>query len=172
MDIPTRTWSTATDLPESLIFSSAALCKGSVHFLGGEMGYNGVEKRCMFSCSVDDLLRSCTRTQDRKRRNSEPLVNILRTTPGPPVTHSACVAFRGQPRSIGGRGADRKPTSAVYGLSAETESWSIVSYMRMTRSECFAVVLPGDEILHRDEVLVVGGNSTSGKTATLELGTV
>lgn len=172
MDIPTHTWSSATDLPESLIFSSAALCGGRLHFLGGEMGYNGVEKHCMFSCSMDDLLRSCTRARDRKRRNSEPLVNIWRTTHGPPVTNSACVGFRGQLLSIGGKGADRKPTSAVYGFSAETRTWSIVSYMCMTRSACFAVVLPGDEILHRDEVLVVGGNSTSGKTDTLELGTV
>jgi serine/threonine protein kinase len=172
LDIATSTWSTAADLPESLIFSSAALCEGNVYFLGGEMGYNGVEKQCMFSCSVDDLQRSCTRVRDRKRRNSEPLVNIWKLIRGPPVTRSACVAFRGQLLSIGGKGADRMPTSAVYRFCPETGCWSIISYMCMTRSKCFAVVLPEDETWHRDEVLVVGGNSTSGKTDTIELGTV
>ena len=171
MDTLTKphTWSTAANLPEALIFSSAALCGGHIHFLGGVMGYIGAEKRCMFSCSMDNLLRSCTRGRDRKHK---PLVNTWRTTPGPPVTNSTCVAFRGQLLSIGGNGADGKPTSAVYGFNAETGTWSIVSYMCMPRSKCFAAVLPGDEILHRDEVLVVGGNSTNGKTDTLELGTV
>lgn len=173
MDIPTHTWFTATDLPEALIFSSAALHGGELYLLGGEVGYNGVEKHCLFTCCLEDLLKSRARTpREKKRRTSEPPINVWRQFPGAPVTRSACVAFQGCILSIGGRGSDRKPTSAVYAFDVDTRSWKQVSYMAMTRSKCFAVVLPGDEIRHGDEVLVVGGRSSSGKTDTLELGTV
>lgn len=66
--------------------------------------------------------------------------------------------------SVGGKGEDKKPTSAVYWYSEG--AWQLVSYMSMTRSKCFAAVLPGDEIL------VVGGNTYSGKTDVLEVGKV
>lgn len=184
MDIPSHTWSVAADLPEALIFASVTLCSGTLYLLGGLKGYNRIEKQSMFSCSVDDLLKSRVRLRERRRRSSGSetlVVNVWRTAPGPPVTHSACVAFRGQVLSVGGDGADMRPTCAVYGLNVETGAWGLVSYMTMTRSKCFAVVLPGDEILHhQEELLVVGGRtfSTAGrksfveKTDTMELGTV
>lgn len=166
MDISTRTWLIATELPEALIFSSATVCRGDIFFLGGETGYNGVEKNSMFTCSIEDLHGSRTNkvvTRDRKRRTE-----VWRKIVGPPVTQSACVSFRGQVLSIGGRGNDLKPTSAVYSYNSKTSMWhqEAVSYMTLTRSKCFA--LP----LYEDKILVVGGNTHSGKTDTLEIGTL
>ena len=173
MDIDTCSWSTATDLPEPLIFSSTTLCGGVVYFFGGEVGYHGVEKSSMFSCSLQDLLKSRTKTsRDRKRKMSEPLVNIWKESAGPPVSQSACITFQGQVLSIGGKGSDKMPTSAVYVLNADTASWTNAGYLTTPRSKCFAVVLPGDEIMHSEEVLVVGGKTSSGKTDTLEIGTL
>ena len=150
---PTGTWQVAADLPEALIFSSSVFSNGHIYFLGGEMGYNGVEKKMMITCSLHQLLGSRI---PHKRRGFDPPLNIWSKTPGPPVTQSACVAYQGQILSVGGRGEDSKPTSAVYGFDAATNSWSLISYMRTTRSKSFAVVLPGDSEEGKSQLLVVG----------------
>ena len=145
------------------------------------MGYNGVERNLMVSCSIDQLLGSRIKAP-HKRRGSDPPLNIWSKISGPPVTQSACVAYRGRILSMGGKGEDQRPTSAVYGFNADTNSWSrlVSGYMNMTRSKCFAVVLPGDhkeeeeaqQLQENDKILVVGGHTNAGKTDTLETGTL
>ena len=133
----------------------------------------------MISCSVDQLLGTRAKAPHR-RKGSDPPLNIWSKNPGPPVTRSACVAYQGRILSIGGKGEDRRPTSAVYQFNADTTSWSVVSYMSMTRSKCFAVALPGEGRDERsgvvrdngEKILVVGGYTSAGKTDSLETGSM
>ena len=179
MDInprPTGTWQVVADLPEALIFSSSFFSNGQIYFLGGEMGYNGVEKNVMITCLLHQLLMSRVKTLHKRRGADPPPTNIWSKTLGPPVTQSAYVVYQGQILSIGGKGEDSKPTSAVYGFDADTNSWSLVSCMRTTRSKSFAVVLPEDSeegsVSGRSKLVVVGGNTTAGRTDTVETGTL
>ena len=173
----TSTWSTAKDLPEALVYSSTALSAERLFFLGGQVGYNGVERNIMFTCSLEDLLRSCSggsnRTSHKLRSVEPPFLNVWRKAVGPPVTRSACVSFRGRVLSVGGRGEDRRPTSAVYEYVEREGVWRLLpgSYLTTTRSKCFAAVVTVGASREEEEIIVVGGNTTSGKTDTLEVGT-
>ena len=166
MDSSTNTWYRALDLPEALYFSSASLSGEKIYFLGGHMGYNSVERNLMFSCSIDDLRKSFTSNRTRRRRSSsEAPANMWKTVAGPPTTRSACICFHDQILAIGGKGLDGKATSAVYGYNEHTNSWSTVSYMTTTRSQCFAITLSDEQIL------VVGGVTAHfGTTNTIEVG--
>ena len=168
MDIVNRNWSVAANLPESLICSSSTILGDNVYLLGGQMGYNGVEKNLMFTCSITDLLKSSTKGP-HKRKFAEPPLNIWKIIRGPLTTRSACVTFQGQVLAIGGRGEDNKATSAVYSYNRDNSSWSVVSYMTTTRANCFAMTVLQEGV---EGILVVGGVTFNGRTCGIEIGTL
>ena len=161
MNTDTYTWSVAVNLPEALLCSSATFRDGQIYLLGGEFGYNGVEKNIFLTCLLEDLLKTSTKYPQRPKI---PVANVWKVLQGPRVTRSTCVSFQGAILSLGGRGEDKRPTTAVYRYAGGV--WDLVGYMSVTRTKCFAAVLPDDEIL------VVGGHTSAGRTDSLEVGTV
>ena len=54
----------------------------------------------------------------------------------------------GQLLAIGGLDSDDKPTTAIlYVYNQATNSWNVISHMATARSDCFAAVLPNNELM-------------------------
>ena len=64
-----------------------------------------------------------------------------------PVTQSTCVTFCGQLLAIGGRNFPDKPTTAVYMYNPSTNSWNVIGHMTTARLNCFAAVLPDNQLM-------------------------
>ena len=69
----------------------------------------------------------------------------------PPVTETTCVSIHGRLLTIGGKGSDKEPTSAIHIYNPATESWDVIGHMGTPRRGCIAAVLPNNQLM------VVGG---------------
>ena len=59
MNIATREWYTAADLPEGLFSVSATLCGDRIYMLGGKTEFYDLS-RSVYTCSLSDLIQSCS----------------------------------------------------------------------------------------------------------------
>ena len=141
MNIATKQWSTAADLPLPVTYAPAAVCGDYVYILG--------ESR-MYTCSILTLIQSCKSFLASLRNRG---ARVWRKVAAPPVTQTtcACVSFHGRLLTIGGEDSDRKITSAIHMYNRITDSWEIISYMEIPRWQCMAAVLPNNQLM------VVGG---------------
>jgi len=164
MDTGTREWSSAASLPESLVGSSVAVCSNTVFLIGGQTGYNRVEKNSVFSCAITDLIASCRRI-GQKTKASKATANPWNKFFGPPNTESTCISLEDCLYIIGGVGEDGRATNAVYMFTRDQKGkpgWSRVGYMNTPRYRCFAVTCEPKKIL------VMGGYTNLGRTDTME----
>ena len=149
MDTETLQWSTAADLPQPLSYAPGAVCGDQVYIRCGS--------KSMFTCSVSTLLQSY---------RSRPMAGVWNTVAAPPVTGTACVSTHGQLLAIGGRDSNNKPTAAIYMYDRPTDSWKVISHMTTPRYDCYAAVLPNNQLM------VVGGWTKNGDTDSVEIATV
>ena len=84
----------------------------------------------------------------------------------PPVVHTTCLSMYNQLLVIGGLDSNGKHTSAVYKYNQISDSWRVISHMTTRRSQCFAAVLPSNQLM------VVGGLTGTVETDLVELATV
>ena len=82
-----------------------------------------------------------------------------------PVEHSTLVTLNGQLLAVGGQDY-RNKTNNVYSYNRETNSWEVISHMLTPRYQCLVAVLP------HNELMVVGGWTTSGDTDKIEIASV
>ena len=145
MNTETLQWSTAADLPQPLFCAPGAVCRDHVYILSLE------RPKSMYTCPVSTLIRSCW---------ARLTTNVWNKVAAPPVTRTTCVSIYGQLLTIGGIDLiDQRITSAhVY--NPTTDSWEVISHMRIPRCDCFAAVLPNNQLM------VVGGGSHRGDTDT------
>ena len=161
MDTETHQWSTATDLPQPGTFSastSSTLCDEHIF-----VEYNGR----LYKCPLVDLLQSCKQS----KRFSLTTLTSIRTSPtvkwrrvtDAPVLDTTCVSLNDKLLAVGGRDLlSRRTTTAVHMYDPATNSWTIISHMSISRSQCFAAVLADNQLV------VVGGNwNSSVELATL-----
>ena len=143
-------WFHAARLPEPLHCFSATVSDNLLYMLGG--AHRHFPSNSVYTCSVDALLQS---TQHHEHlslsSNSSDDTGVWSKLADVPVQESTCVTFYGQLLAIGGLGSDRKPTTAVYMYNPSTNSWNVISHMRVARRYCFAAVLPDNQLM------VVGG---------------
>ena len=164
MDTGTYSWTTAASLPEALLGSSATVFNKQVFLVGGQMGYNRVEKNWVYTCSIEDLIESRRKIGQRGKSSKAP-INTWKRVVGPPVTQSSCICVGDNFFIIGGVGEDGKPTAAVYAYWEDVKvkaGWYKVGYMTTPRSRCFAVACEPKKIL------VIGGYTNFGKTNSME----
>ena len=169
LNVETRQWHTAPDLPESLSESSLTLCGDLVYLLGGVDKQNA-DTSSVYSCSLGTLLFSTgSRSLGRRLKSS-----FIRSKEGGiwnrvadlPVKRSTAVTLYGHLLAIGGRDLD-KYTSAVHMYQPVTDSWEVISHMSAPRSFCLATVLPDNQLM------VVGGWITKNKLCdSVEFGNV
>ena len=167
MDIDTKEWSSAADLPGPLYRASITICHNRIYIIGG---WNGV-----YTCTLTDLFLSC-----RSRLLGERLAQSLSVTSPArsnvwdkvadlPVKGSTCVTFHGRLLAIGGNDSKNTPTLDVRIYHPTSNTWEVISKMKISRRSCFAAVLPTNELM------VVGGCTTSSYTSvtdSVEIATV
>ena len=167
MNTWTREWSTAADLPEPMWAASVTMCGDRVYILGG-----WDKNRSVFVCSLSVLLHSCkskssTLSRRRFKHGTKDGAGVWKRLANLPVTWFACVSFNSQLLVVGGVDLDIQPVTAVHKYDPFTNSWEVISHMPTARRQCFAAVLPNNQLM------VVGGITGGGdSTDTVELATV
>ena len=144
MDIQTLQWSTVASLPYPLWAATATIC-GDRLYIGG--GFTNVTKSVVM-CEVKDLLQSQRQSlATRPGLSSSP--PVWRQVAPLPVVRSSLVTFQGQLLAVGGGITDDNTdsTSEVRQYDATTNSWRVISQMKMKRQYCLAAVLPNNTLM-------------------------
>ena len=167
MNTWSRRWSTAAHLPKPMWVASTTVCGDRVYMLGG-----WDKNHAAFACSLSDLLHSCksakssTLSRRRTRHSSRDEAGVWKKLACLPVTWFACVTVNNQLLLIGGMGLDNQPVADVHVYNSLTDSWEVISHMTTARRQCFAALLPSNQLM------VVGGITDDGdSTDTVEMGT-
>ena len=166
MDTQTLQWSTVASLPHPLGQATATIC-GDRLYLGG--GFDtGRANKSVLMCEVKDLLQSKPQSQATRAGHSESC-QVWKEVAPLPVPVSSLVTFQGHLLAVGGA-ADAGYTSEVRQYDAATNSWSVISQMRVKRRQSLAVVLPNNT----SSLMVCGGVAPGGgvTTASVEIATL
>ena len=166
MDTQTRQWSTLASLPHPLWQATATIC-GDRLYLGGGFGTGGWATKSVLMCEVKDLLQSKPQSQATRAGHSESC-QVWKEVAPLPVTLSSLVTFQGHLLAVGGFGLAGY-TSEVRQYDAATNSWSVISQMRVKRRQSLAVVLPNNT----SSLMVCGGVTPGGDTtSSVEIATL
>ena len=162
MDIQTLQWSTVASLPLPLWQATATICVGRLYIGGGFTSGIGNATKSVVMCEVKDLLQPQS-LATRLGLSSSP--SVWKEVAPLPVMFSSLVTLQGQLLAVGGsttwQNADS--TSDVMQYDATTNSWKVVSQMKMKRNYCFAAVLPNNTLM------VCGGDTQDGRTDSVEV---
>jgi hypothetical protein len=90
---------------------------------------------------------------------------VWRSVTDIPAIDSSYVSLHGRLLAIGEKDSDDKPITAVHMYDPSTNSWEVVSHMATPRRRCYAAVLPDNQLM------VVGGNTGSDNTDSVEIAT-
>ena len=160
MNTQTLHWSTVASLPRPLQQATATIC-GSRLYLGGGAETGGWTKSVLM-CEVSDLLQPqppslATRSGLSHSRQ------VWREICKLPVEMSSLITLQGQLLAVGGGATIYDPTSEVRQYDAATNSWNVISRLKVKRSSCFVAVLP------EDRVMVCGGWTRDGGIDSVEI---
>ena len=146
MNTNTLQWSSAADLPYSFLlwhYRSLTIC--------GEQLFIAKDTE-LYQCELTSLLQSCQSTTSTSSHTAHAPNTVWKEVGEFPVLGATCVSLNGHLLAIGGydRSASHSQT-AVRMYDPATNSWTIISHMSIARSQCFAAVLPDNQLV------VVGG---------------
>ena len=164
MDTETLQWSTASSLPHPLVQATATLSGDQVYMLGG--WDQSCKSKSVFTCSLAALLKTCKSQSLLSRLKtfslaSEPKVWIQLTDT--PYSRSTIVSIQGQLLAVGGCDSTNKNTTGILMYNTTTNSWKIISCMKIPRQQCSVAVLP------HNELMIVGGRTPGGLTDSVEI---
>ena len=166
LNTATLQWSTVVDLPLPTFGGSLLQIGGDTMYLLGARDKLAHPLRSMYFCSLNALLQSCNpQLLGSHLTTSLSLSSVWRRGCNLPAIDSAYVSLHDQLLAIGGKGSDDKPVKAIHLYSPSSNSWEIVSHMATPRCECYAAVLP------ENQLIVVGGFTGKSKTETVEIAT-
>ena len=177
MDLATQEWVSAADLPEPISQASVTICHDRVYLLGGFIDNEATKS--VYTCTLANLFQS---GRDRSRSQRERLTQSLSPTRRTrssflvwnkladlPVIGFTCVTLHGRLLTIGGSDSKNTTTSDVCIYHPASNTWKVISKMKISRWCCFAAVLPSNKLM------VAGGCTTSSmfsKTDSVEIATV
>ena len=154
LDTSTRQWHTAAELPQPLYFSSMTVCGDRFYLLGGR-GEDRKWTSSVYSCSVITVHQSIrSRIGRALSRSSATWTRVADL----PVSGSTAVSLYGHLIAVGREASDDQPTSDVHRYDPSTNSWEVISHMATPRAQCFATVLPDNQLM------VFGGWTKDNKT--------
>ena len=159
MDTQTLQWSTVASLPLPLSAASATIC-GDRLYLGG--GFSNGANKSVLECEVRDLLQSQPSSQ-ASRIGLSRRPQVWREVAPLPVIHSSLVTFQGHLLAVGGAVRVADCTSEVREYDAATNSWNVISQMKVQQCKSLAVVLPNNTLM------VCGGATSGGPTNSVEI---
>ena len=165
LNTATLQWSTAVDLPQPMFCGSLLqVSEDCIYMLGAYKGRSPIKS--VYTCSLNTLLQSCNSQSfgmHPARSLSRP--EVWRSVTDIPAIDSSYVSLHGRLLAISGRHSGNKPITAVHMYGPSTNSWEVVSHMTTPRTECYAAVLPDNQLI------VVGGYTGSGCTDSVEIAT-
>ena len=137
LDTNTLQWSSVSGSPEALEVPNMTLCNGQLYLS---------EHSNIFSCSMEELLKSCRPSSD-----GDSVWTELEDIPVP--YWASLTTLRGQVLAIGGSDQKRggTPTGAIHQYNRSSNSWSVIGEMPTPRACPQVAVLPSHELI------VVGG---------------
>ena len=162
MNTETLQWSTAAPFPTSLYDASAVICRDSIYVAAMRQSQNDFKRvptREVYTCSISDLLQSCSRplvAYLSRALSLSPAKGVWKRVADLPVSETACVSIFDQLVAVGGRDSNGDATTAVHVYDPVADSWKLVSHMLTPRIKCFAAVLPNNKLI------VVGGRTNEG----------
>jgi serine/threonine protein kinase len=167
LNTATLQWSTAVDLPQQMFGGSLLQIGNDTLYMLGAYGRYPCPIPSMYSCSFSAFLQSCTpQSLGSDPTRSPSPSSIWRRGCGLPATDSAYMSLHDRLLAVGGKDSVDQPIKTVHSYNPSSNSWEIVSQMATPRCECYAVVLPNNQLV------VVGGYYTGkDKTETVEIGT-
>ena len=142
LNTDTLQWSTASSFPKIDDYHHLTKSGGRIYLTG--------QSNDVFSCSVEDLLKSTNSSDD-----GSVWTELARI---PTQWESSLATLRGHVVAIGGRDGGN-PTGAIHCYNVATNSWSVIGEMPTPRSLNLTAVLPSNELV------VVEGGWFSRKTA-------
>ena len=170
MNIETRQWYAAADLPKPVHMSSIVqVGEDDMYILGGyDISWYG--RKSVYTCSISTLLNSCYSRSIGARLSrafSQPnQASVWNGSASLPVLFSACISVHGRLLAVGGQDAYHKVTAAIHMYNPSTKYWEVVSQMDTPRHDCYATVLPDNRLM------VVGGQTEQGAIDTVEIATL
>ena len=150
MDTQTLQWSTVASRPHLLWQATVTIC-GDRLYLGGGFDTGSGATKSVLMCEVNDLLQSKPQSRATRAGHSESC-QVWKEVAPLPVARSSLVTFQGHLLAVGGYGVAGY-TSEVRQYDAATNSWSVISQMRVKRCQSLAVVLPNNT----SSLMVCGG---------------
>ena len=148
MNTNTLQWSSAADPPHPVWLwccRSLTLC-GEQLFLANDTD--------LYQCELTSLIQSCPSTTSTSSHTAHAANTVWKEVSDLPAFNATCVSLNGRLLAIGGQGrsASHLPRqTAIHMYDPATNSWTIISHMSIARSNCFAAVLP------HNQLVVVGG---------------
>ena len=162
MDISTRQWSTASDLPHPFGQLSGTICGGNLYLAGGCIEISK-ESKSMVTCSVTDLLSPLSLGARLHSLSLASQTTVWRQVRILPVIRSTLITLGGQLLAIGGQDDSASESAAVHCYDNPTNSWRVVSEVKYARRLCLAVALSDDRLL------VVGGERQLASIDSVEI---
>lgn len=168
LQVDDKQWFTAASLPSEMFSGSAAICADRLYILGGWVAL-GTITYSVTTCALRDFVKSCcgevpdlhgTSDTTSDREDVWSYATIL------PVTKATCVGFLNQLLVIGGQDKKGNPTGKIWTYETVSKSWVEFSECEVARSQCYAAVLPGNQLM------VAGGfteRQFTGETNTTEI---
>ena len=186
MNTETFQWSTAAPFPTSLYDGAAVICQNSIYVVAMRQSHNSkhlelVPTREVYTCSITDLLQSCSRpgllAYLASALSISAAKSVWKRAADLPVSETACVSIHDQLVAIGGRDSNSDATTAIHVYDPVADSWEVISHMLTPRIKCFAAVLPGNRVMvvggyTNEEVIVIQGRKIGDKTQSVEIATV
>ena len=153
MGINTKQWMTAASpLPQSLSLFTGIACGDTLYLVGG---LTETSSKSAFACSLSDLSQHETLDSYRVQTWREipqgisrhVKVNVWKEISSLPTSRSTPAVLGGHLLTIGGHDDSGNSTADVYRYDSHTDSWNVVSQMKNSRSQCFAVTLTQDRLI-------------------------
>ncbi len=164
--VDSKQWFEAAGLPSALFSASAAICNGHLYILGGSVTLDTIT-HSVFTCSVRSLVKG---HGDWGTGGEDAEGGAVRDAwvrgPAVPSTKSTCVSFHDRVLAVGGKDESGSPSNKIWTYERGSEKWVVLGECLQARSQCYAFVLPSNELM------VVGGYTKkfyAGETNTTEL---
>ena len=176
MDINTRQWYNACNLPHELTEPSMSVCGSRLYVLGG-WTHNDRTKSVLY-CDLHALVESRT-TRSPSPVSPTTAAQMLESSVWNEVADipsyaSTALTLNGNILlGIGGCDENESPTDNIYWYNPKANQWSCVGCMEMRRFRALATALPA-AAGNKSQLMIIGGSSSadgtlSGKGEVAEL---
>ena len=141
LNIYSKQWSKAASLPFSAAYPSVSVCSEYIYVHDASARALLEAQDCTVRYPLISLILSA------------PMLAIWEKVASLPVMMSTLVSVKGHLLAVGGKYSEEVITKEIRQYNPKTDSWQVVSQMKVARSQCAVALLPDNKLM------VVGGAS-------------